>query len=102
MLLYTSYNQTDFDYLAHLYNYGPYGVFFKRNLTLSAYPESKTWPVIIASLYANQGIVAIDRYIRVFWLTCGIFTCKKKYLSSFLDSKLCGPALCLILVVIRI
>ena len=53
--LYTSYNETDFQLFASLYDYHNVSAGFNKvNVTLNARPQSRTWPSMLNTLYASK------------------------------------------------
>jgi len=65
--LYTTYNDTDIQNFVKQYEYwhGAFTGYQKNNLTASAAPESKTWPVVLSALYQKK-VAECDFYARIY------------------------------------
>ncbi len=55
--IYISYNNTDFDEFGKMFNFHVNNStgFDKPNMTVNAHPESREWPYIMTTAYANKG-----------------------------------------------
>ncbi|KAK3598273.1 hypothetical protein CHS0354_022590 [Potamilus streckersoni] len=74
--LYATYNMSDFDWMASMYNYYGGAGFEKTNSTENAHPESKTWDTKMWTLYKWKGdnfkmIVYFTMASYVPWSTYG-------------------------------
>ena len=56
-MLYTTFNESDFDNMAKQYNYRNYGAGYdKPNSTANANPQSRNWNFVMSDLYKRKGM----------------------------------------------
>ncbi|XP_076436514.1 uncharacterized protein LOC143276017 [Babylonia areolata] len=65
-ILYSTYNESDYDYMSKLYDYKGQGGagFHKINSTRNAHPQSRTWPFSLQGLYRRKGSDNCDFIVK--------------------------------------
>lgn len=97
-ILYSTYNETDYDHMSKLYDYiGGGAGFHKVNSTSNAHPVSRQWEVIAKNLYKKTGMCGQRLYRQIIIIIVAMVLSRVKLYSCAkmrLRSHVCVCVMC--------